>query len=307
LRVSLAEIERRLLEFPGVEDAAATVISVDGARGQVTVALVVAPGLSPEFLRAVLRRWLDPVVVPRRLRLVDSLPREPNGKLTRKRLLDAVAQQKPRVRTRDCVATVEEDPTKARYELYVPRDLYALRGHFRGAPIVPGVLQLELARAKAVDVLSTLEGEHAQVASLMDDVMGINNNPSKQRELYAQIRQDLLIHAQGEEQGLYTEARAHESTRSMAERAVQDHMQVRQLLVTLDSLTVGSPEWMRRFEELKASVDMHVDFEENQFFPAVKDVLGADALRDLDGRFKAQRTRIEERGEQLDPRVTRSI
>ena len=76
---------------------------------------------------------------------------------------------------------------------------------------------------------------------------------------------------------------------------------------TLDSLTVGSPEWMRRFEELKASVDMHVDFEENQFFPAVKDVLGADTLRDLDGRFKAQRKRVEERGEQLDPRVTRSI
>ena len=157
-----------------------------------------------------------------------------------------------------------------------------------------------------VGVLNTLEGEHAQVASLMEDVMEINN-PSKQRELYAQIRQDLLIHAQGEEQGLYTEARAHESTRSMAERAVQDHMQVKQLLATLDSLTVGSPEWMRKFEELKAAVDMHVDFEENQFFSAVKDVLGADALRDLDGRFKAHRKRIEERGEQLDPRVTRSV
>lgn len=150
-RVSLAEIERRLLEIPGVEDAAAAVIAVDGARGQETVALVVAPGLSPEFLRAELRRWLDPVVVPRRLRLVDALPREPNGKLTRKRLLDALDQQKPRVRTLDCVAIVASEATTARYELYVPRDLYALRGHFRGAPIVPGVLQLELARAKAVE------------------------------------------------------------------------------------------------------------------------------------------------------------
>jgi acyl-coenzyme A synthetase/AMP-(fatty) acid ligase len=150
-RVSLAEIERRLLEIPGVEDAAATVVSVDGARGQETVALVVAPGLSPEFLRAELRRWLDPVVIPRRLRLVDALPREGNGKLSRKRLLDAIEQSKPRVRTLDCVATVDDDPNVARYELYVPRDLHALRGHFRGAAIVPGVLQLELARAKAVE------------------------------------------------------------------------------------------------------------------------------------------------------------
>lgn len=150
-RVSLAEIERRLLDIPGVDDAAATVISVDGARGQETVALVVAPGLTPELLRAELRRWLDPVVVPRRIRLVDSLPREANGKLTRKRMLDAIEQQKARVRTLDCVAIVEADPDKARYELYVPRDLHALRGHFRHAPIVPGVLQLELARSKALE------------------------------------------------------------------------------------------------------------------------------------------------------------
>jgi len=158
-----------------------------------------------------------------------------------------------------------------------------------------------------IGVLSTLEGEHTQVASLMDDVLQVTNNPSKQRELYAQIRQDLLVHTQGEEQGLYMECRVHESTRSMADKAIQDHMQVKQLLATIDGLTVGSPEWMRNFEELKTSVARHVDFEEHQLFPAAKDVLGADSLRDLDGRYKAHRKRIEERGEQLDPRVTRSV
>jgi acyl-coenzyme A synthetase/AMP-(fatty) acid ligase len=160
-RVSLAEIDRRLLQIPGVEDAASSVVDVDGARGQETVALVVAPGLSPEFVRAELRRWLDPVVVPRRIRLVDALPREANGKLPRKRLLEVIAQQKPRVRTLECVAVqpdprLDPDPTHARFELYVPRDLYALRGHFRAAPIVPGVVLLELARAKVVESWPTL-------------------------------------------------------------------------------------------------------------------------------------------------------
>src|SRR5690606_13424791 len=108
-------------------------------------------GLSPEFLRAELRRWLDPVVIPRRLRLVDALPREQSGKLPRKRLLDAIAQQKPRVRTLEGVAVDQPDPASACHQLYVPRDLYPLRGHFRTAPIVPGVLLLELARAKSVE------------------------------------------------------------------------------------------------------------------------------------------------------------
>src|SRR5690606_15693622 len=123
-RISLAEIERRLLDIPGVEDAAVWVVEVDGARGNETVALVVAPGLSPEHLRTELRRWLDPVVIPRRLRLVDALPREANGKLTRRRLLDAFDAPKPRVDTLDCRALDEgSDPAQASFAIYVPRDL----------------------------------------------------------------------------------------------------------------------------------------------------------------------------------------
>ncbi|PRQ07650.1 AMP-binding protein [Enhygromyxa salina] len=158
-RVAIAEIERRLLEIDGVEDVAVAVIEVGGARGHEPVALVVAPGLSPEHLRTELRRWLDPVVIPRRLRLVDALPREPNGKLTRRAIVAEIEQPKPRVLSLECrsvrnvgrgAGAGPDSPNFAEYEVYVPRDLYSLRGHFRGAPIVPGVVQLELARAEAL-------------------------------------------------------------------------------------------------------------------------------------------------------------
>lgn len=149
-RIALAELERRLLDIPGVEDAAVAAVEVDSARGHETLAAVVAPGLSVEQLRTELRRWVDPVVIPRRIRLVDTLPREPNGKLTRKRLLELFDQPKSRVTTLQCrVIDGEGGPDLARYQVYVPRDLMALRGHFRDHPIVPGVVQLDLARAQA--------------------------------------------------------------------------------------------------------------------------------------------------------------
>ncbi|EDM76836.1 Putative AMP-dependent synthetase and ligase [Plesiocystis pacifica SIR-1] len=151
-RVALAEIERRLFEVPGVEDAAVAVVEVGGARGRETVAVVVAPGLSPELLRHELRRWLDPVVVPRRMRFVDALPRERNGKLTRERLLETIEGGKHKVRTLECTplsATDTDAGTVAEYALYVPRDLFALRGHFRRFPLVPGVVELDLAREQA--------------------------------------------------------------------------------------------------------------------------------------------------------------
>ena len=154
-----------------------------------------------------------------------------------------------------------------------------------------------------VGVLSTLEGEHAEVSSLMKDVLN-SDDLQKQRKLYAQIRQDLLIHTQGEEQGLYAQCRAHESTRNLADKAIQDHMEVKQLLSTLDGMDVGSAQWVQKFQALKTAVETHVEFEEQRLFPTAKDAFSTDALRDLNDRYKAHRKRIEERGEQLEPKTS---
>lgn len=82
-RVSVAELEARLLAIPGVTDAAALPVEVGGARGWESWAAIVARGHTPQTIRAALLPWLDPVVIPRRIRIVEALPREPNGKLRR--------------------------------------------------------------------------------------------------------------------------------------------------------------------------------------------------------------------------------
>ncbi len=80
-RVSVAEIERHLLRIDGVLDAAVLAVEVGGARGSETWAALVAPGVSVASVRAALRRWLEPVVLPRRYRFVESLPRRDTGKI----------------------------------------------------------------------------------------------------------------------------------------------------------------------------------------------------------------------------------
>jgi len=83
VRVSLAEVERRLLDLEGVRDAGVLGVAVDGPRGHEIHAAVVAPGLDKAAIRAGLRDWLAPVAMPRRLKLVDALPRTDSGKLRR--------------------------------------------------------------------------------------------------------------------------------------------------------------------------------------------------------------------------------
>lgn len=143
-RVALGEIEARALAVPGVRDAAALAEAVDGARGTEVWLAVAASGVAAEPLRAALARWLDPTTLPRRIRIVESLPREENGKLTRRRLRALFVPEAP-VRGLDPdTEAVHADASGETRTLgvLVPPELAYFEGHFPGRPILAGVVQL---------------------------------------------------------------------------------------------------------------------------------------------------------------------
>jgi acyl-coenzyme A synthetase/AMP-(fatty) acid ligase/3-hydroxymyristoyl/3-hydroxydecanoyl-(acyl carrier protein) dehydratase len=154
-RVALAEVEHRLLALPAVADAAVVATETPGARGHELVAAVVPrdPARDHAELVAELRRgllaWFDPVVVPRRIRLVPALPREPSGKLTRRRLHALLGLQDDardgalEFELRGPVRRLESaDVAVHEVEVGVPVDLVHFRGHFDGLPVLPAVAQL---------------------------------------------------------------------------------------------------------------------------------------------------------------------
>ena len=91
-RASLGDLTRRLLAVPGVEDGVVVQLEPgrEGGVGRIA-ALAVAPGLAPADIVAALRANVDPVFLPRRVRLLPQLPRNATGKLCRDALLEALA------------------------------------------------------------------------------------------------------------------------------------------------------------------------------------------------------------------------
>ena len=88
-RASLADITRRLLAIPGVQDAVA--FQPDGAAAGVAnrvAAVVVSPGAGPRDIATQLAEELDAVFLPRPLVLVDRIPRDAVGKVSRAKLLE---------------------------------------------------------------------------------------------------------------------------------------------------------------------------------------------------------------------------
>jgi len=84
-RASLAELNRELTQVPGVQDGVFLPPEEDSPTARFT-AYAVAPGQTPEEILAALRARLDPAFLPRRVVLVDALPRDAMGKLPRRAL-----------------------------------------------------------------------------------------------------------------------------------------------------------------------------------------------------------------------------
>jgi len=87
-RASLGDLTRRLLSIPGVQDGVVFQLDEADAIGVRRIAaLAVAPTLDEHAILDSLRASIDPVFLPRPLRLVESLPRNETGKLPRTALL----------------------------------------------------------------------------------------------------------------------------------------------------------------------------------------------------------------------------
>jgi acyl-coenzyme A synthetase/AMP-(fatty) acid ligase len=92
-RASLGDLTHRLLAIPGVQDGVVFQLDDADAIGVRRIAaLVVAPMLDEHLILDALRTSIDPVFLPRPLRLVDALPRNETGKLPRAALLDLLAR-----------------------------------------------------------------------------------------------------------------------------------------------------------------------------------------------------------------------
>lgn len=121
-RASLAGLTAHLLSVEGVRDGVVVVPEEAGPAAR-PVAIAVAPGRTATDIREALRQRLPDVFVPRRVILVDALPRSATGKLP--------------------AAAVADLLRRPASSFSIPPHHPSLAGHFPGNPIVPGVVILD--------------------------------------------------------------------------------------------------------------------------------------------------------------------
>ncbi len=91
-RVSLGDLNQKLLEIDGVLDGLFFMPEEETDLVTRLMAFVVAPGKTSEEIQRALRRHIDPVFLPRPLVCVPSLPRNATGKLSRESVSELARQ-----------------------------------------------------------------------------------------------------------------------------------------------------------------------------------------------------------------------
>ena len=94
-RISLADVNHKLLSIDGVVDGVAF-LPERKQQEEITrlIALVVAPGMNSEQIRSALSEHLDSAFLPRPLLMVDKIPRNDVGKVTRADLAEIIYGRK---------------------------------------------------------------------------------------------------------------------------------------------------------------------------------------------------------------------
>ena len=147
-RVSLTDLEQRLMELPWVADAFALMLTKQ--RDVVGAAIVLTEdgihslkthGRKPliKQLREALYHYFDAVVLPRKWLFLERMPLTAEGKVEQavlKHLLDMDNRKFPNV------LGVEKTGDGVELKLSVPEELIYFPGHFPGYPILPGVVQI---------------------------------------------------------------------------------------------------------------------------------------------------------------------
>ena len=166
-RVSLTAIEQRLAASGAIAEArvlmlAAEPADVDASGGVVAhaarpavVAVLTDPGRATlqrigkaalvAELRDLLIAAVDRVALPRRWRFVDALPVNAQGKSTEAALGALFAPPADARPVRPTPRWRVEEPAHAQASLALTPDLLVFDGHFPGAPILPGVAQVDWA------------------------------------------------------------------------------------------------------------------------------------------------------------------
>ncbi|MGB9179336.1 MAG: hemerythrin domain-containing protein [Pyrinomonadaceae bacterium] len=141
-----------------------------------------------------------------------------------------------------------------------------------------------------MNAIELLKEDHKKVSGIFEKLDETTERGVKTREeLFTQLKTNLDIHAEIEEQIFYPAIKDADQTHEITLEAFEEHHVIKMLLQELDSMPKDSEEWAAKLTVLKENVEHHVEEEEGDMFPKAKKVLSEEQIEQLGSRMEASK------------------
>ena len=147
-----------------------------------------------------------------------------------------------------------------------------------------------------MNAFTLLKDDHEKVAGILEKIDGTTERATKGREeLFAQLKNELDVHARIEEEILYPALEEYEETRAISLEAYEEHALVKQLLEELASAPKDDEQWTAKFTVLKENVEHHVEEEEGEMFEVLKERMSNEEQESLGRRIHERKMDLKRR------------
>lgn len=148
------------------------------------------------------------------------------------------------------------------------------------------------ARAKGLKgVFTKLAEQHREAATLLARADAATD-PEKRRDLWAEIKRQLISHERAELSEIYPVLAGYDATRDIARLHDAEAQTLESTITQIDAMTLDTTAWKPTLEKLIALVKQHVNQEENDFFPRAQQTIGDEASRRLEDVYLTAQKRM---------------
>ena len=131
-----------------------------------------------------------------------------------------------------------------------------------------------------MNALEILKQDHQKVKQLFQEATHASDQRTC-KDVFDKIDTELEIHAHIEETVFYPALEEHEELKDMVVEALEEHQEAKALLEELEELGPENHDFGSKLQELMESVEHHVQEEEGEMFPKVREVFDEGQLEEL--------------------------
>jgi hemerythrin superfamily protein len=130
-----------------------------------------------------------------------------------------------------------------------------------------------------MNAIELLKEDHSKVSRLFQKVKATED--SEHKELFEKIKEELDVHTHIEETIFYPKLKEEKELEDIVLEGIEEHHQAKIFLRELANLTDDSEKFEPKLKVLMEDITHHVQEEEGEMFPKVKEIFDETTLQEL--------------------------